>query len=89
MRPYHVDFARTQSRRTRATAMARPVAWHRPAAPPCDGDWLGALAALLTTWRERRRGRAALARLDLRMLRDIGVTQDAADREYNKPFWRP
>jgi uncharacterized protein YjiS (DUF1127 family) len=39
-------------------------------------------------WRKRTRERNQLAKLDCRMLRDIGLT--AADREFlvNKPFWR-
>ena len=39
-------------------------------------------------WRERIRGRIDSARLDERMLTDIGLTQ--ADRDFlvNKPFWR-
>jgi uncharacterized protein YjiS (DUF1127 family) len=43
---------------------------------------------LLRRWRERSRQRQQLARLDRRMLRDIGVTPDEAERECNKPFWR-
>jgi len=43
----------------------------------------------LQQWARRRRGRAELARLDDRMLRDIGVTPGDAWREINKPFWRP
>jgi len=39
-------------------------------------------------WRKRSRERSQLAKLDDRMLRDIGLA--AADRELlvNKPFWR-
>jgi uncharacterized protein YjiS (DUF1127 family) len=47
-----------------------------------------AVRALLRTWRERRRGRAALASFDDRMLRDIGITRVEAHYEINKPFWR-
>jgi uncharacterized protein YjiS (DUF1127 family) len=44
--------------------------------------------ATLDTWRRRIRERGQLARLDDRMLQDIGLTH--ADREFlaNKPFWR-
>ena len=44
--------------------------------------------AKLREWRRRSRERAQLARLDDRMLRDIGLSH--ADREVlaNKPFWR-
>lgn len=38
-------------------------------------------------WR-RYRTRAAIARLDAHLLRDIGVTFSEAEQEANKPFWR-
>jgi uncharacterized protein YjiS (DUF1127 family) len=38
-------------------------------------------------WR-RYRSRQALAQLDARLLRDIGVTPMEASNEMNKPFWR-
>ena len=43
----------------------------------------------LREWRRRSRTRAELARLDDRMLRDIGVTRGDVWVEINKPFWRP
>jgi uncharacterized protein YjiS (DUF1127 family) len=43
---------------------------------------------LLAVWRERRRQRFSLARLDDRMLRDIGVTFADVEGEISKPFWR-
>jgi len=46
-------------------------------------------AATVQQWARRRRERAELARLDNRMLRDIGVTPADAWHEINKPFWRP
>jgi uncharacterized protein YjiS (DUF1127 family) len=42
----------------------------------------------LRAWRARRLGRFELARLDARMLRDIGVTPAEAWFEIQKPFWR-
>lgn len=47
-----------------------------------------AIDALLL-WRTRRRERGSLARLDDRLLADIGLTRLDQDRECNKPFWRP
>ena len=41
------------------------------------------------TWRQRRRQRLSLAKLDARMLSDIGVHPDAARHETRKPFWQP
>ena len=52
------------------------------------GDFLGAVRAMLREWRRRRKGRLELARLDERMLRDIGLTRLDAEYEINKPFWR-
>lgn len=43
----------------------------------------------LGLWLERSRQRAALTRLDERMLRDIGVDPATAADESRKPFWRP
>jgi uncharacterized protein YjiS (DUF1127 family) len=42
----------------------------------------------LAVWQERRRQRFTLARLDDRMLRDIGLTYSDVDNEISKPFWR-
>ncbi|MDT8855992.1 DUF1127 domain-containing protein [Paracoccaceae bacterium Fryx2] len=42
----------------------------------------------LLTWDERRRSRLHLGRMDGHMLRDIGLEQEAALREAQKPFWR-
>lgn len=46
------------------------------------------IVAVLREWRQRRRGRGALARFDDRMLRDIGLTRCDAANEIDKPFWR-
>jgi len=40
-------------------------------------------------WTQRRQSRRDLARLDARMLRDIGVAPKDAQRESRKWFWRP
>jgi uncharacterized protein YjiS (DUF1127 family) len=42
----------------------------------------------VANWQDRRRQRHALARLDDRMLRDIGLTSVDVDAEVSKPFWR-
>jgi uncharacterized protein YjiS (DUF1127 family) len=44
--------------------------------------------ARLREWRRRACDRAQLARLDDRMLRDIGLTRADAEFLSNKPFWR-
>ncbi len=40
-------------------------------------------------WHDRLRARHDLARLDERMLRDIGIARAEIWREVDKPFWRP
>ena len=39
-------------------------------------------------WRERERGRRLLARLDDRMLRDVGLSRSEVEREAVKFFWQ-
>jgi uncharacterized protein YjiS (DUF1127 family) len=48
---------------------------------------LRALEAVLT-WQERAAQRAALASLDERMLKDIGLSRAEAEMEAGRPFWR-
>jgi uncharacterized protein YjiS (DUF1127 family) len=45
-------------------------------------------ANVLLTWQERAAQRHALATLDARMLRDIGLSRADVQREAAKPFWR-
>jgi uncharacterized protein YjiS (DUF1127 family) len=40
-------------------------------------------------WMERSQQRRALAELDDRLLRDIGLTREDALQECANPFWRP
>jgi len=49
---------------------------------------VAAAFVLVTRWIERARQRKALAALDDRQLRDIGITRLDAARECGKPFWR-
>ncbi|MEM9736533.1 MAG: DUF1127 domain-containing protein [Pseudomonadota bacterium] len=46
------------------------------------------VAALLVIWRRRAQTRPSLDELDDHMLRDIGLTREAAQTERAKPFWR-
>ena len=43
---------------------------------------------LVAKWIEARATRAALARLDTRLLRDIGLDKFQARAEVERPFWR-
>ncbi|HZK92543.1 MAG TPA: DUF1127 domain-containing protein [Stellaceae bacterium] len=91
MRPYHFDFDPAQTRRAAAIlTFERTVrgGW-RPEPPRRRGvELLDAAMTQLRLWLRRSRERQQLARLDLRMLRDIGVTPSEADGECSKPFWR-
>ena len=61
------------------------------------GSWLvRALCAMIDRSRQRQlwfelekaRQRGLLKDLDDRMLKDLGITREQADREARKPFWR-
>ncbi|MDD3448252.1 MAG: DUF1127 domain-containing protein [Gammaproteobacteria bacterium] len=43
---------------------------------------------VLLEWSERARQRRQLARLDDRLLGDIGLSRVDAEQEARKPFWR-
>lgn len=59
----------------------------RLSAPPSTARGLRP-ARLVAQWIEARATRAALARLDTRLLRDIGLDQTQARAETARPFWR-
>lgn len=52
------------------------------------GVWGRTLPARLWQWYLHRRTLAALARLDDRLLRDIGVSRVQAADEVAQPYWR-
>jgi uncharacterized protein YjiS (DUF1127 family) len=43
---------------------------------------------VVALWHERALQRRALAELDERLLRDLGITRCDAEMESSKPFWR-
>ncbi len=43
----------------------------------------------LAIWGQRYRTRQVLARMDDRLLKDIGLSRTEALQESDKPFWRP
>jgi uncharacterized protein YjiS (DUF1127 family) len=43
---------------------------------------------ILLEWNERARQRRQLARLDDRLLGDLGLSRVDAEQEARKPFWR-
>ena len=59
--------------------------WSVPALRP---SIVRRIISKLALWRERARGRRALAELDLRMLRDLGLSPSQVEFEANQPFWR-
>ncbi len=48
---------------------------------------VGLLLSVLLAWQERARQRHALAALDDRMLKDVGLSRGQVSREIAKPFW--
>jgi uncharacterized protein YjiS (DUF1127 family) len=82
---------RTKAELSRATSgcpdrISQETQWL--ASPHRLSGFLSGVRATLREWRRRKTGRLELARLDERMLRDIGLTRVDADYEINKPFWR-
>lgn len=63
----------------------RPPGLH-PGAGICAA--LARAADMVLTWQERASQRAALASLDERMLKDIGLTRADAAKEVRRPFWQ-
>ena len=49
----------------------------------------GGLRALVRTWLERIRARRALACIDERSLRELGISPGLAEYEASQPFWQP
>ena len=49
----------------------------------------GAAVRAVLFWMERSRQRRALAELDDRLLRDIGLTREDARQECANPYWKP
>ena len=60
---------------------------HHTAGAALSDAWSN-VAATLREWRRRAHDRTELARLDSRMLQDIGLTRTDAEFLINKPFWR-
>ena len=62
--------------------------WSAPSLRPGFARTIAAAAALPGRWLHRARSRRALRTLDVRALRDIGLSAAAARREAALPFWR-
>ena len=75
-------------RATRCCADRIPQQTQWQASPHPLSGFLRGVREALREWRRRKNGRLELARLDERMLRDIGLTRFDAEYEINKPFWR-
>ena len=50
------------------------------------GEWRH-IGRTISSWLARSRQRKALAELDDRLLRDIGITRTEARKEAARPFW--
>ena len=49
---------------------------------------LASVTSAFYDWRERAHQRRTLARLDDRLLRDMGLSRSDVEKEVVKPFWR-
>lgn len=63
------------------------ISLHYTSKAPLAGTFT-AFNQILATWRRRARERQELARLDLRTLRDLGLSPGDIQFEASKPFWR-
>ena len=61
---------------------------HREAKPALRPTLVERIIATLRVWRERRAMRRALAQVDARSLRDVGIAPELAEYEIAQPFWR-
>jgi uncharacterized protein YjiS (DUF1127 family) len=75
--------------------MSHIIDRHIPCNPTRTSDLPDGLGRLflasvqtLQLWYERARQRRCLAKLDERLLRDIGIDRITAMEEVSKPFWR-
>ena len=50
-------------------------------------DWLKRRFAAVDTWRERHKRSMQGARIESRVLRDLGISEARRFIEVNKPFW--
>jgi uncharacterized protein YjiS (DUF1127 family) len=73
--------------RPRPSACSQALVRHRTALDDLS-DAAQSVVATLRAWRQRLRERDQLARLDDRMLSDIGLTRADAQYLASKPFWR-
>jgi uncharacterized protein YjiS (DUF1127 family) len=64
------------------------MALSRRETAPVFGGTIVAVVDRMQTWLDRARQRRALAQLDDRLLRDIGITRYDVLYEAGKPFWR-
>lgn len=61
---------------------------HREAKPAPRPTLTARIAGTLRLWRERRAARRALAGIDARSLRDVGIAPELVEYEIAQPFWR-
>lgn len=63
------------------------ISLHFSSRAPLASSFTG-VSRIFQTWRQRAHDRQELAKLDHRALRDLGLSEGAAQFEANKPFWR-
>ena len=72
-----------------ATQFSRRHHTHSASWADYAGGYARAGLATAMGWLRNRSERRRLARLDDRVLRDLGLSRGDVDREYARPFWQP
>lgn len=67
---------------------SQPIVFAPEAKTITLGQRTGAIMKKIILWVQRYRSRQLLARLDDRMLSDIGLSRADAYAESDKPFWK-
>jgi uncharacterized protein YjiS (DUF1127 family) len=83
---WHMKVAHMSIRSSHAT-LAFDVG--RASRPARKASWFRRAVHLAAAWHERARQRRELRSLDVRMLKDVGLTRADVDIEVAKPFWLP
>ena len=63
-------------------------AFYRPGSSASVRSWTLIAARTFGDWQQRMRTRRALASLDDRLLKDVGLNRADVWRECSKPFWK-
>ena len=54
---------------------------------PTWGEWINRIQKTIVIWNKHHHTRRHLARVDSRILKDVGISEATRLIEVNKPFW--